>query len=360
MLRWFCFFGFLFLLATCVGDSRLLSQNSQGKPEVVSIVKDEEGNKVVEYDEDESDRGRVRQERERLKSKIIFSTVDDRFGSTGRDYGDYDSDDCDEFPHCKEICNKTTRRKTQCYKQPRDLVEDIQDGLFELTQISDVDDVKMSPSLLQGILDIDKELLEDLVDDHMSEGDIKSFLTWVAINKSIATVLEKKDSKHTIVEKALEELGRFQVGSKRDAESGLSTGLIGRDDTFLALAADESNSYAFKIGYEILEDSCRDIVCKLRLLCARERRRSSRGRSLGLDLGCRTPTNSRQRSRRDRVCYVHGGGVWSYLYELIDDKEIRDSDFKINEDDPKDGPIGVERCNKVCGSKSNKNCSIID
>ena len=359
MLRIFLISCF-FLLSTCTGDhfKNQSRQNSNGEPEVVTIVENDEGKKVVEYEEDEEDERRTERERERLRNRIIVSTVDDRFGGVGKDYKSYDSDKCGEYESCKDICDKTTRAKKACYRQPRDLIEDVQNGLFDLINISDVDDVGMHAGLLQGILEFDKKLILKLVDDHMSEGDLKSFLVWIAVNKSIADVLEREDRRAQILALALKELGRYQSGSRKYEETGLSTGLIRRDDTFLFLASDENNTAAFQMGYDVLQSTCGNREdCKLKLLCARERRRVSRAKSLGLALGCRTPENSRQRSIRDRICYVHGSSVWSFLYELIEDKDIRDSDFRIDEDDSEEGPIGVTQCNKLCGSKSSDTCS---
>ena len=336
-------------------------ENSRGELEVIKIVENEEGQSVVEYDNNQNYNNNERR-RLRNNDRIIFSTVPDRYGNSRSDYGDYDPDDrCEDYESCREICDKTTRNERICYRHPRELVEDIQIGLFDIINISDAERVNASPALLKGIINIDKDLLLKVIKEEMSEGDIKSFLTWIAINKSIAAVLEDEDRRGEILKVAFKELGRAHSRSRRDERTGLSAGLIGRDDTFLALAADEYNEYAFKIGYEILRDECNNkLNCTMDLLCARERRRSSRS---NLDIGsCRTPDNPRQRARREKVCYVHGGGVWSFLYDLLIEEEIRDRNFNVdedNDDDDDEGPIGIEQCNDHCGDRDDDNCPVI-
>lgn len=322
---------------------------------------------AVVYDKDEPN---DRSQRARLKNneQIIYSTVTDRYGAViSSGYGDYDATDkCSDDKDCKKICDKTTRNKTRCYRQPRELVEDIQLGLFDIINISDVQEVNVNPALLKGIIDMDQDLIVKVIEKEMNEGDLRSFLAWIALNESIASVLENEDRKGEILETALKELGRKQSGSRKHFKTGLNTGLIGRDDTFLSIASTEYNEYAFRIGYELIQDDCRsNLDCKKRMLCARETRRSSRRNALKIYSVCDTPENPKQRSRRAVVCYVHGGNVWNSLDELIIDGKIRDRNFNADYDeDDKDqenelkGRLNIERCNEYCGSKKRDKCKL--
>jgi len=349
--KWILFLSFIFIIyCEQANDVTTISDASE-----VPTVTDSETSDVTT--EEETSEEEETRERNRLRvdnDRVIRSTLGERFRSTTVDTDEYyDSPPCSEYTDCIKLCDKIARgAERKCYRQPSQLVAEIEEGLFDIINIADAEDVNISAGLFQGILEIDKDIILDLIDDHMSEGDLKSFLVWIAINRSIASVLDAKDRNATIIEKALRELGKLQTGSKNKEAAGLNTGLIGRDSTFLFLASDESNRYAFEAGYKILKDSCSNgETCKLRLLCSRERRRNSRSRRY-TTTSCRTPMNSRKRSISDRVCYVHGSSVWSYLYELIDDGDIRENHFE-------DHPIGVGKCNGLCGSKTNNTCPII-
>ena len=296
-------------------------------------------------------------ERERLRSHsedVIDSILDRRGSGSGGVYDEYDGPECRESESCKEICDDFRSSRSECYRQPESLVRDLKDGLFELINISEVDSVEVSPSLFYGMLELDKDLIEDLIEDHMSEGDLKSFLAWIAINEDIASVMERADRRMEVLETAFKELGKLQADSSQHVKTGLNMGLIGTDETFLFLASDTDNLVAFKMGHEILDDRCSsNKTCKLEMYCARMQRAQSRRRELRDIYSCRTPEDSRRRSSsRGTTCYIHGSDVWSYLYELITDEDIRDSYFE-------NSVINVERCKSVCGNKNSTKCKVI-
>ena len=173
------------------------------------------------------------QERQRLKRNIILeSTVDRRY--SGVDRFDYSGGRaCEDYVDCEKVCDSIMGRgSSRCYRLDRDLVYDIKDALLTLRNINEVDSVNIDAYTFGAILNTDKGVIEDLVEDKMSEGDLKSFLAWVAINDDIAETLANEDRKGGIIKSAFEELGRYQQDSKNDEESGFNTGLIGEDDTF--------------------------------------------------------------------------------------------------------------------------------
>ena len=291
-------------------------------------------------------------ERRRLrvdKENIIESILNSRYSGT-KSYDSYGGPLCKEYQDCRDICDEFRSVKSRCYKQPESLVLDLKDGLFHLLHISSVESVDVSPGLLLGILKIDDDLIIELIEEHMSEGSVKSFLAWVAINEDIAGVLEKEDSRGKILETAFETLGKFQKADE-EFKSGINTGLLGIDDTFLFLAADEDNEKAFVIAHELIEKAGKGVDEKKDIYCARHKQSRSRSLSRFQDVRtCRTP-DSKRRSYRARYCYVHGGDAWSYLYELVDDEEIKDKDFE-DED-----ALGVEKCNSHCKSRK---CDAVD
>ena len=287
------------------------------------------------------------------RSKVVTAVLDDRY--EGIPYGDYAGRDCGEDRSCRDICDDliSHNRRKKCYNSPIDLVEDLEEALFTLISISDIDSVPISPSLMAGIFDIDESLLEYLV-KRMSEGSLRSFLAWVAINRDISYVFLNKDRSSDILKKAFERLAESQDGVTRSKkmETALNMGLIQDEDSFFYLSAAEDNSEGFEIAYDLLKSACSDKDCKMTVLCAREIHSSSRSRTFGYQntQTCRTSANQGRRASRGGACYIHSSVTWSFLEELIEEKDIRDTDFK-NE------PVTVEKCNDFCGSeRTSKKC----
>ena len=294
----------------------------------------------------------------RLKGskRVISSELESRFDGGYYDE-EYGGPECQTSQSCMDICDSRkipSRSRNRCYRAPRALVEKLTEGFYSLLNISQVESVSISPGLIAGMLDINEDLISDLVEDRMNEGDLKRFLAWVAVNEDIAQVFLEKDRQSEVIKKAFRELGRLQEDSKKPRETGLNTGLIQNEDSFFYLSASESNEYAFQIAYEVLESICSSKNCKLDLLCAREKQTQIRSRIFGYDAGilnCRTAAEQGRRSRREATCYIHGATTWSYLDELIDDDEIRDSDFRGEQNQ-----ITVETCNDYCGSENSTRC----
>lgn len=293
----------------------------------------------------------------RLKTpdKIIQVDLEPRYDG-GYYYEGYGGSECRDSDSCIAICeNQVPRRnQTRCERSPRALVESLEDGFFTLLNISEVDSVDINPGLIAGMLDIDVDTIADLVKDRMSEGDLKSFLAWVALNEDIAEVFLEEDRRSEVMENAFEELGKLQTDVDNDRETGLNVGLIQSEDSFFHLAALEDNEAAFEIAYEVLDSACRSKECKLNVLCARENQSRTRSRFFGYEsslLECRTSAVQGRRSRREAICYIHGAASWSFLNELIEDNEIKDNDFEGERNE-----ITVEVCNDHCGDKNNKKC----
>ena len=340
-----CFMGMIFSCNFSQTGSKVPEKVLDREPPKEEVQEEEASQEEEEQKDSRSERQRLKIDKE----NIIESLLSDRYSGT-KTYDSYGGPLCREYNDCMDICDEFGSLRSRCYKQPESLVFDLKDGLYNLLHISSVDNVGVSPGLLLGILQIDDGLILDLIEDHMSEGSIKSFLAWIAINEDIASVLDKEDSRGNIIETAFEKLGELQK-SDDEFKTGFNTGLIGIDDTFSFLAADEGNEEAFKIGHELVERACRDKDCKKTIYCARQKQARVRNLSLVNLHTCRTPENTR-RSFRNRSCYVHGGDVWSYIYELVQDNEIRDKDFDEDED-----VLGVEKCNSFCGSSSK--CNVI-
>ncbi len=329
-------------------------EDTSSKPSA-EIVRDD--TKSNERDDDDRGEG-ARQERDRLKQDIVLRTnVGDRYSSGGsRSFSN--GRECEDYPECKDICNRIMNRsERRCYSYSFNVVEDMKEALFTIRNIDDADRVAIDPYIFEAILTADRSLIADLVEDEMGEGDLKSFLAWVALNDDIAKVLEDEDRSGKILEEAFKRLGRFQEGVTGDYEHmGLNVGLITEDDTFFYLAADEENEAAFTMAYDILNSSpCKEDACQKKVLCARELRTrsvSSRrifGNTRGVSI-CRTSYNKHYRaSSRSDTCYVHGSTVWSYLYELIDDGDLRGTPAFL-----KSRPLGIDICNSTCGRVSSR------
>ena len=293
----------------------------------------------------------------RLKDRdtIIQADLDHRYDG-GYYYEGYGGAECGDSDSCIAICEYKIPRRNQsrCERSPRALVEALEDGFLALLNISEVDSVDINPGLIAGMLDINVDLIVDLVEDQMSEGDLKSFLAWVAVNDDIAEVFLREDRRTEIMEKAFDELGELQTDARREKETGLNVGLIQNEDTFFHLAALEGNEAAFEIAYDVLESVCNSKSCKMDLLCARENQTRNRSRIFGYEssiLDCRTSASQGRRSRQETTCYIHGATSWSFLNELIEEDEIRDNDFEGEENQ-----ITVESCNEYCGERDSDKC----
>ena len=307
-----------------------------------------------------SDQGDYRSaELRRLKSSsnpVIRSFLESRYSSPSYNYI---GDDCEEFSSCLDICENSfsSRLSRKCEKAPAEFIENLEEDLFKLINISDLDEVDISPAFISAVLDFDEDLLSDLIEDNMSEGDLKTFLAWIAVNERVSEAFADDRSSQDILKEAFEKLGEFNKGRK-ELETAFNIGLITEDDTFLSLASDEANEEGFSLGYEVLDDSCSTKNCKLDVLCSREKESISRSTIFGASRrnssNCKTSTRTDGRVRSGETCYIQGSNVWSFLEELIYDRDIKDSDFD-------DDIITVRECNEFCGSvrESNTKCSRI-
>ena len=337
----YCFFIFIFLSSCEPKDSE--EQNSARDRRF----------KQVEDEERDRDEGSVSREAElrRLRSdrsKFITSTLEDRY--EGVAYGDYGGEECEESESCKQICDDliSYKRRRACYNSSEALVKSIESALFELIRISDLDSVPISSSLLAGIFDLDEDLLMYLVKEQMSEGDLRSFLAWVAVNADIAEVFLNEDRSSDILEEAFEKLAEFQDGFSRNKriETALNVGLVEDQDSFFYLSAIEDNLAGFEIAYKLLKSACGSKKdCKMEVLCSRETLSSSRSRVFGYQYThtCQTLARQDRRVRSGGACYIHGAVTWEFLAELIEEGDVRDSDFKDT--------VTVDQCNDYCGSE---------
>lgn len=309
-----------------------------------------------------SDRGDYRSsELRRLKNSsnpVIRSFLESRYSNPSHGYR---GDDCEEISACLDICENrfSSRLGRKCEKAPAEFIENLEEDLFKLINISDLDEVDISPAFISSILDFDEDLLSDLIKDNMSEGDLKTFLAWIAVNEKVSEAFESDRRSKDILKEAFEKLGEFNKGG-RELETAFNIGLITEDDTFLSLASDEANEEGFSLAYEVLDDSCFNRDCKLYVLCSREKQTNSRSRIFGVSRrnssSCKTSTRTDGRARPGETCYIQGSNVWSFLEELIYERDIKDSDF-----DEEEEVVTVRECNEFCGSvrESNTKCSRI-
>ena len=338
----YCFCIFVFLSACEPKDS---DEQNSSRDRRFNLVEDEDRDRGGSFLNREAELRRLRSDR----SKFISSTLEDRFEGVG--YGDYSGEDCDENESCKEICDDliSYSRRRVCYRSPEGLVRSIESALFELIRISDLDSVPISGSLLAGIFDLDEDLLMYLVKRQMSEGDLRSFLAWVAVNEDIAEVFLKEDKSSDILEEAFERLAEFQddVSRNKRIETALNTGLVEDQDSFFYLSSIEDNAPAFEIAYKLLQSACGSKKdCKMEVLCSRENLSSRRSRTFGYQQTqtCQTLAKQNRRARSGGACYIHGAVTWDFLEELIEEGDVRDSDFK-------EKTLTVDQCNDYCGDE---------
>ncbi|MDE0091769.1 MAG: hypothetical protein OXN83_00605, partial [Oligoflexia bacterium] len=201
------FFVFLFLFSCQTRDA----EQDSARAKRLSHIGDETRGGEDRIMDRSAELRRLREER----SQVISATLKDRY--EGVSYGDYGDGACEERESCQQICDDLVSysRRKKCYRSPQRLVEDLEDALFTLIRISEVNSVPISASLLAGIFDIDEDLLLYLVKEQMSEGDLRSFLTWIAINEDISEVFLREDRSSDVLEEAFEKLAEFQESVSR-------------------------------------------------------------------------------------------------------------------------------------------------
>ena len=354
---------FLIFMLILSGSPKDLDENSGDRSETRERDRDRDSasdDEDADEDEDDKDsdrdsrRGELRNISDSDRERRVTSILDKRYTGSAISYDDYDSEKCEKDSDCEDLCDEifSSRYRTKCYRSPREFVEELEEGLFTLININRVDSVDISPAFIKGVLNIDESILVNLIEDKMSEGSVKRFLMWVALNEDIAQVFKDKDRSSKVLKAAFESLGEAEESSSKSLRlaTGLNVGLQEAEDTFLSLAVEEDNEEAFEIAYNLLKKSCSNKDCKLRVLCARETRSSSRSRVFGSSRGTSCQTSTRQERRSTRTggtCYVHGARVWSFLDELIEDDEINERDFE-------DNAIKVKTCNTYCGREDSR------
>ena len=363
-MKWIKLFLIVLLIVSCTAKD--LDEGSEDRDrQTESRERDRDRDSSSDEEDDEDDRDSRRAELRNIGSsrddREVRSTLDKRYTGSAISYDDYDSEKCERDSDCEDLCDDifASRYRNKCYRSPREFVEELEEGLFTLININRVESVDISPAFIKGVLNIDESILVNLIEDKMSEGGIKRFLMWVAINEDIAQVFNDKDRSDKVLKAAFESLGEIEEPSSKSLRlaTGLNVGLQEDEDTFLSLSVEEDNEEAFEIAYNLLKRSCSNKDCKLRVLCARENRSaSSRSRVFGSSrrTTCQTSTRQERRARTGGTCYVHGARVWSFLDELIEDDDINERDFE-------DNAIKVKTCNTYCGREDPRNdkCSVI-
>lgn len=292
---------------------------------------------------------------------VINAEIEDRYKG-GSDYElDYDGPACKESVECVDRCRRlvSSSRRRQCEKEPAPLVEAIEKAIVGLLSLDDPESesAPIDAGLFQVIFRLDRSLIPNLLKrDHMTEGDLRMFLAWIALNQDVARVLYQENRSGSILRDSFRKLGEAQENrQKSQLIAGLNSGLIKREDTFLALAADRENEEGFIMAHNVVYSACSSTQCRLEIYCARENFSGRSFRSRRDQESCRTPGDDRRYSR-NRLCYVHGGLTWSYLSDLIEEEEIR-----ISNGDLKDAllKLNVDNCNKACGDADNTQCDAV-
>lgn len=310
--------------------------------------------------------------RSRLRNKDnirLETELESRYrGSSNRSYNDYGDDECSEDRSCEILCERiitSSSQRKSCEKLPYDLVAEIEESLITLRNIKDPQQsVGIDPDVFSAILDINENIIIKIVEKMNIEG-VKNFLAWVAINEDVMEVLDEEDSSGKILKEAFSVL----AGGDSKIANAFKVPLLGNEDTFFYLAADEGNEKALVAGYDLFDKACdkkgttsKSIECKKEVMCAREYRSASTRSRLYRSQGrsrtrngnqCRTSiTNTNRRSSSASTCYLQGETVWEYLLDLIDNGDIKDADL---EKDLSDKKINVDYCNKFCGTETKDN-----
>ena len=346
--KYFFSFSILFLITSCLSENQ--NDDRPRKPRVYD--------NQIQNNPKPSDRDPKLVQQSSTKDKVIEATIDSRYeGAFVND--SYGGEKCRDHSDCEAFCENSPyipyKGESKCRRSSRALVESIEEGIYTLLNISNIRSVNVSAGLIKGMFYISSDIIEDLIESNMSQGDLKSFLAWVAVNDDISSVFLEEDRNSVIIGKAFERLGNLQTNITYPIISGLNVGLTRSEDSFFSLAALEQNKYAFEIGYDVLDSYCREgsldrYICMKRAFCSRElkvRIRSQSRYSLQ-NTQCKTVAGI-SKDRNEKICYIHGSPTWSYFNELIKQEIIRD-----------DTPlITVQECNEFCKQTKLPICEVL-
>ena len=263
---------------------------------------------------------------------------------------DFQGPDCDDSIECSDLCEQMFPRDTRskCNNLPEDMVETLFESYRHLQNIREdsLNDV-VDPSALATLINIDNEVILNLVRDEWGVRDMESFLNWSASSPVVIQVLDDEDDNFEIFNRILLELSEEKF-SNRDIIVGLSSDLGQYAWTFLYTAYENDNETAVEYLFDFLNVYCPAPKknCKLRMLCLREEidRRSNSYSSAPI-----CPRVSHTGFYRDKYCYLQGPGVWSYINNLVEEKELKDVDVIAV------SPLDEDYCKDFCKGSA-KHC----
>ena len=261
---------------------------------------------------------------------------------------DYKGPDCEDleknsedYEECMEICKKLYDREYRsCENLPESLISKFDDVFTELSRISERDSElgrRINDFDFGVMIDIHIEPALKLIED-WSPRETTSFLIWVAKTTAVSLALYHHDKENEILEEAFKKLADGFNNNISDVEYGMASNLQGAGQTFLTLAEAELNPAAYVIFHRLLKDICSTKSCKLKNYCRREEfDRRTRIRQ------CHYSSSRRPTFNRERACYIHGPGVWSYWVTINNEGDFDDSDFPVDS-----SHINEEECNRIC------------
>ncbi|MYE07796.1 MAG: hypothetical protein F4X95_03490 [Oligoflexia bacterium] len=292
---------------------------------------------------------RERAARERISDKegspIRSMTDDDYYGRfifsdyTGPYCKDLRKDDekSEEYKECTDQCEKIYRNESsKCEKLPIDLISKLDQLFSEMTHIKareDYLDREVNEWNFGVMIDIDTAPVIKLIKD-WSQREVGEFLFWVAKTKSVALAIVHHDKESEILKASFKKLGEGQGNSS--IEYGIGENLEGSGYTFLSIASNEDNPFAFIALHNLLKNTCSTKNCKLKVYCSRKEYQNQLSRRNKCHYA------SDQRFSRSLHCYVHGPNVWNHWGKINEDGDFYDSHFTRNE------KINETVCDTLC------------
>ncbi|MDE0118681.1 MAG: hypothetical protein OXM55_01575 [Bdellovibrionales bacterium] len=287
---------------------------------------------------------RERAVRERLSDKedspIRSTNDDDYYGRyNSRDYEDpyckdlrKDSEKREEYEECTTRCEKVYRSESsKCEKLPIDLISKLDQLFSEMEHISareDYLDREVNEWDFGVMIDIDTAPVVKLIKD-WSQREVGEFLLWVAKTKSVALAIVHHDKESEILKASFTKLGEGHASGNNRIKYGIGENLEGSGYTFLNIASNEDNPFAFIALHNLLKNICSTKNCKLQVYCSRKEFTNQLSRRNQCHYA------SDQRFSRSLHCYTHGPNVWNDWEEINRDRDFYDSHFtnsdKINE-----------------------------
>lgn len=248
----------------------------------------------------------------------------------------FEGDNCEALDDCQDLCDEMFSGTAQerCESLPEDMVTALYSAYENLKHASMDSLQRMDPSAMAVLIDMDDRFIGVFREDWGIHG-VSALIDYTVRNPLMIEAFRYGNNEETF-KSILLDFARLKHNNA-SLISALSVNVVRHRETVLTLIKNSDNKEAMQFVFDLVSRECSSPVqCKQQILCVREdiSRRSIRD---GYSEVC--PYLS-PRDRSD-YCYVQGPDVWSYIENLIYDRDLNDPDLASLD-------LNEQMCNSFC------------